>query len=60
MSNGLTTLRRAVALCCEEARGNVGTFSSDNFPDVSELTKGDLVSNPRYVKKYFMELFILE
>ena len=40
---------RVVAPCCKEARGNVGTFSSDNFSDVSELMKGNLVSNLRYV-----------
>ena len=40
-----------VAPCCEEAYGNVSTFSSDNFPDVSELTKGSLVLNCQYVKK---------
>ena len=45
-----------VAPCCEEARGNVGTFSSEIFPDVSELTKGNLVSNRRYVKKYCLKL----
>ena len=60
MSNGLTTLRRVVAPCCEEARGNVSTFSSDNFPDVSELKKGNLVSNCRYVKTKFTDLFILD
>ena len=39
---------RVVASCCKEARGNVGTFSSDNLSDVSDLTKCNLVSNRRY------------
>ena len=44
-------LVRMVVPCSKEARGNVGTFSSGNFSDVSELTKGQLVSNCWYVKK---------
>ena len=48
------------APCCEEACGNVSAFSSDNFPNVSELTKGNLVSNRQYVKKHFTDLFILD
>ena len=42
-------LARVVTPCCKEARGNVGTFSSEDFSDVSELMKGNLVSNRRYV-----------
>ena len=41
---------RVVAPCIKEARGDVGTFSSGDFSDVSELTKGSLVANRRYVK----------
>ena len=44
---------RVVSPCCEEACGNVGTFSSDSFTDVSELTKGKLVSNRPSGKKTF-------
>ena len=40
---------RVVVPCSKEARGNVNTFSSGNFPNVSELTKGNLVSNRWYV-----------
>ena len=40
---------RVVAPCSEEARGNVSTFSSGDFSDVIELTKGNLVANCRYV-----------
>ena len=43
-------LVRMVAPCSKEARGNVGTFSSGKISDVSELTKGHLVSNCWYVK----------
>ena len=49
-----------VVPCCEEARGDVGSFSSDNYPDVSELMKGSLVSNRRHVKKHFTKIFILD
>ena len=49
-----------VAPCYEEARGNVGTFSCDNFPDVSELTKVNLVSNRWYVKNNFTNVFIFD
>ena len=38
---------RMVTSCSKEAHGNVGTLSSGNFSDVSELTKGNLVSNRR-------------
>ena len=41
---------KVVAPCSKEARGNAGTFSSGDFSDVSELTKGNLVSNFWYVK----------
>ena len=51
---------RMVPPCSKEARGNVGTFSSGDFPDVSELTKGNLVSNCWYVKTYFANSFILD
>ena len=50
---------RVVAPCSKEARGNVGTFSSGDFSNVSELTKSNLVANCRYVKKHFANLFIL-
>ena len=39
---------RMVAPCSKEARGNVGTFSSGYFSDVSEFTKVNLVSNRGY------------
>ena len=45
---------RVVVPCRKEARGNVSTLSSCNFFDVSELTKGNLVSNCRYVN-FFRE-----
>ena len=45
---------RVVAPCIKKARGNVGTFSSGDFSDVSESTKGNLVANRRYVK-YFLQ-----
>ena len=51
---------RVVAPCCEEARGNVSTFSSEIFPDVSESTKGNLVLNRRYDKKDFTDMFVLD
>ena len=51
---------RVVALCSKEARGNVGTFSSGNFSDVSELTKGNLVANLWYVKEHFANAFVLD
>ena len=51
---------RVVASCSKEARGNVGTFSSGDFSDVSELTKGNLVANRQYVKKHFANSFILD
>ena len=46
---------RAVSPCSKEARGNVGVFSSGDFSDVSELTKGNLDANRRYVKKKICE-----
>ena len=40
---------RMVVSCSKYAHGNVGTFSSGNFSDISELTKVNLVSNRWYV-----------
>ena len=51
---------RVVAPCSKEARGNVSTFSSGDFSDVSELTKGNLVADRRYVKKHFAKAFVLD
>ena len=51
---------RVVTQCSKEARGNVSTFSSGDFSDVSELTKGNLVANRQYVKKHFANSFILD
>ena len=42
---------RMIGPCSKEARGNVGNFSSGNSLNVSEFTKGNLVSNRRYVLK---------
>ena len=51
---------RMVAPCSKEARGNVSTFSSGDLSNVSELTKGNLFANCRYVKKHFANAFILD
>ena len=51
---------RVVAPCSKELRGNVSTFSSGDFSDVSELTKGNFVTNRRYVKEHFANAFVLD
>ena len=51
---------RVVAPCSKEARGDVGTFSSGDFSNLSELTKSNVVANCRYVKKHFANSFIID
>ena len=50
---------RVVVPCSKEARGNVGTFSSGKFSDVSDSTKGNLVANRRYINFFSQTLSFL-
>ena len=51
---------RVVAPFSKEECGNVSTFSSGGFSDVSELTRVNLVANRRYVKKHFANAFVID